>query len=564
MKDSNIMSDRMIPEYIFEASWEVCNMVGGIYTVLSTRALTLQRRHPDRLIFIGPDVWGERPCPYFVETPEAHKSWRAHTLAVYRLPVRIGRWKVPGDPIAVLVDYRPLMSVRNRIYGHVWERFGVNSIEGYGDYHDSSMFGYAAGMVIESFYRYFQLSAQQPVVAHFNEWQTSFGLYYVKEHLPQVATLFTTHATAVGRSIAGNNKPLYDYLNEYHGDRMARELNLVSKHSTEKTAARLADCFTTVSHITAVECAQLLEKAPEVVTPNGFENDFVPRGKLFTRKRKEARALMHHVADTLLGHATDEDALLVGTAGRYEYKNKGLDVFIESLKRLSEMKLPRQVVAFFVIPAGVDHPRRDLAYCLEHPGSPLHSWNRYTTHDLHDFEHDPIMSALRWFHLDNSLNSQVKVIFIPSYLDGRDGIFNKTYYDLLIGLDLTVFASYYEPWGYTPLESVAFAVPTITTDLSGFGQWVSPTPQDITHGVGVVRRSDYNGPEVARQIAEMISRYASFDEPTIKTLRKKAAAIAEKALWKHFIHHYEQAYEVALRKVPPTGDKTSHLPSPVE
>ncbi len=254
------------------------------------------------------------------------------------------------------------------------------------------------------------------------------------------------------------------------------------------------------------------------------------------------------MAETLFGYRLDDNALFIGTAGRYEYKNKGLDVFMESLKRLSEMNPARQVVAFFVIPAHIDRKRLDLAYCLEHPDTPLNSWNRYTTHELHDFGHDPIWSAIQWFHLDNSESERVKVVFIPSYLDGQDGIFNKKYYDLLIGLDLTVFASYYEPWGYTPLESVAFSVPTITTDKSGFGQWVSHTPQGIDHSVGVIRRSDYNGPEVATRIAEMINEYAAYDEDTVKRLRKKAASIAEKALWKHFIRYYEQAYDIALRK----------------
>ena len=542
------MSEKIVPEYIFETSWEVCNMVGGIYTVLSTRASILQKKHSDKLIFIGPDVWDGKPNQYFTELPNAFADWKKHTQDTYHLPVRVGRWNVPGNPMAVLVDFRFLFLKKNEIYGHVWELFGVNSIAAYGDYDESSMFGYAAGMIIESFCHFFKLSCRQKTVAHFNEWQTSFGIYYLKEHMPEVATLFTTHATSIGRSIAGNNKPLYNYLKEYNGDQMSYELNMVSKHSTEKTAAHTADCFTTVSDITATECAQLLEKTPDIVTPNGFEDDFVPKGRIFTKKRKEAHDLLRKVAETLFGYKLDDNALFIGTAGRYEYKNKGLDVFIESLKRLSEMNPQRQVVAFFAIPSYIDRKRIDLAYSLEHPGVPLSSGNVYTTHDLHDFEHDSIMSAIRWFHLNNKKEERVKVVFIPSYLDGQDGIFNKKYYDLLIGLDLTVFASYYEPWGYTPLESIAFSVPTITTDLSGFGQWVSHTPQDIDKSVGVIHRSDYNGSEVAYKIAEMIYKFASYDEQSVKNLRKQAAAIAEKALWKHFIRYYEQAYDIALRK----------------
>lgn len=543
------MSEKFIPDYIFEASWEACNMVGGIYTVLSTRALILQQQHPDKLIFIGPDIWGNKLNQYFTESTDMWVDWKKYTKKKYNLPIRIGRWNIPGNPIIVLVDFNSLYTRKNEIYGHVWDKFGVNSLAAYGDYDESSMFSYAAGMVIESYYRFFKLTKQQRVVAHFNEWQTSFGIYYVKEHLPNVATLFTTHATSIGRSIAGNHKPLYNYLNEYNGDQMSYELNMVSKHSTEKMAAHATDCFTTVSDITAKECTQLLEKTPDIVTPNGFEDDFVPKGKEFTKKRKEAQDILRKVSETLFGYKLQDNALFIGTAGRYEYKNKGLDVFMESLKRLSEMNPEREIVAFFIIPAHVMRERIDLAYSIEHPETPLDSWNRYTTHELHDYQHDSIMSAISWFHFKNEQNEKVKIVFIPSYLNGKDGIFNKKYYDILIGLDLTVFPSYYEPWGYTPLESIAFSVPTITTDLSGFGQWVSHEPQNIDKSVGIVHRADYNGPEVAYKIAQMIYEFASYNEKQVKELRKKASVIAEKALWKHFIHYYEKAYNIALKKI---------------
>ena len=541
------MAKTISPEYIFETSWEVCNMVGGIYTVLSTRAATLQKTHGDKLIFIGPDVWAKNHNPHFEEITDLYADWKKYTDKEYHLKIRVGRWNIPGNPIAVLVDFMPLMNHKDEIYGHVWNQVEVNSMPAYGDYDESSMFGYATGMIIESYYRFFNLHAEQPVIAHFNEWMTTFGAFYIKEHVPAIATVFTTHATSIGRSIAGNHKPLYDYMNEYNGDQMAYELNMVSKHSTEKIAAHIVDCFTTVSDITAVECEQLLDKKPDVVTPNGFEDDFVPKGKVFTAKRKDARKTLRHVAETLLGYELADDALFISTAGRYEYKNKGIDTFIESLKHLYEFgDMSRQVVAFIMVPAWVKSHRADLANSLMHPEVKLYSYNRITTHELHDYYNDNVMGALHWFHLRNQVDERVKVIFVPSYLNGADGIFNKSYYDLLIGMDLSVFPSYYEPWGYTPLESVAFSVPTITTDLSGFGQWVSATPQGVETGVGVIHRSDYNGYEVAIRIAEMIYQFSCCSEEKVKTIRKNASKIAEKALWKHFIQYYDQAYNIAL------------------
>ncbi|MDR2854013.1 MAG: glycogen/starch synthase [Prevotellaceae bacterium] len=533
----------MYPEYLFETSWEVCNMMGGIYTVLSTKAATLSTHLGDKLVFIGPDVWENKKNPYFEEDSTLLSDWKNFAKTNSGLNIRIGRWKIPGTPIAVLVDFQPLFAQKDDIYSDMWLRFGINSIAAYGDYDECAMFSIAAGTIVESYYKFFGLNKKNKVVAHFNEWQTAFGVFYVKKNLPNVKTVFTTHATTIGRSIAGNHKPLYNYLTEYNGDQMAQELNVVSKHSAEKTAAHVADSFTTVSEITARECKYLLEKEP-LVTPNGFEDDFVPKKNVFNKKRKEARESLRNVAEKLLGYTLPEDALFVGTAGRYEYKNKGIDVFVEAMKHTAELNtLGKTVVAFIMVPAHISGARKDLAAVLQQPEQKLYSWNRFTTHELYDYNNDNVMSVLRWFYLTNQEHERVKVIFVPSYLNGADGIFNRSYYQLLIGMDLTIFPSYYEPWGYTPLESVAFKIPTITTDLSGFGQWVSPTPQGIETGVGIIHRTDYNAYDVAKDIAQMLAVFSNFSDKQIAETRKNAAEIAEKALWKHFIQHYEKAYK---------------------
>lgn len=542
------MSIKQQPEYIFESSWEVCNLVGGIYTVLSTRAATMTEKYGDKVIFIGPDIWYGKTNPYFEENKNLYPEWKTFVSERFNLSIRIGRWKIPGRPIAVLVDFYHLMMKKNEIYGHVWATSGVNSLMAYGDYDESSMFGYASGMIIDSYYQFFKLNRKNKVIAHFHEWMTSFGIFYIKEKQPDIATIFTTHATSIGRSIAGNRKPLYDYLKEYNGDQMAEELNMVSKHSTEKQAAHLADCFTTVSDITSRECEQLLFKKPDIVTPNGFEDDFVPQGRKLSQKRKEARELFKKVAETMLGYKIPDNAMFVGTAGRYEFKNKGLDVFVESLKFLNDCDcLSKEIVAFIMVPAWISGHREDLASAIANPTQKF-SNKKITTHILNEYSQDNIVKLSEWFHLKNAQKDQVKIIFVPAYLNGEDGIFNKTYYDLLIGLDLTVFPSYYEPWGYTPLESVAFHVPTITTDLSGFGNWVSETPQTINKGVGIIHRSDYNSHAVAENIAKMIHDFTEFDEDNIKSIRKNALLISEKALWKNFFHFYEEAYNIALNK----------------
>ena len=523
------------PDYIFETSWEVCNRVGGIYAVLSTRAASMQAEHPDKVFFFGPD-FGEHSDIYFKEDKELLSAFSRQPSEI---PVRVGRWQVPGEPIAVLLKFDALWARKDEIYAWAWNKFQVQSHAAYGDYDESCLFGYAAGMVMERLYRY--LLVNQSVspkdglttkrsnsvavyqrsglnfCMHANEWQTAFSIFYLQDHCPEIATLFTTHATGIGRSIAGNGKPLYDYFEGYNGDQMAAELNMVSKHSVEKQAAHWADCFTTVSDITARECKQLLDKPVDIVTPNGFEPTFVPQGKAFDARREEAREALRRVAGELLGGVVPKNALFVAISGRQEWKNKGIDVFAAALDRLAQKiyhsdQPEKEVVAFVMIPYLDRAPER---------------------------------------------KGKVSAIFVPYYLDGHDPLFGKTYYDLLIGMDVTVFPSYYEPWGYTPLESCAFHVPTITTSLAGFGVWASQ--QKDQYGVIVIDRNDSNFDEVAEHIADDLLRFDRLPGEDKARARKEAAAVAKRADWKHFFKYYRQAYDIALRK---RDNRISELQNP--
>ena len=550
-------NDHLTPDYIFESSWEVCNKVGGIYTVLSTRAKTLQDRMRDRIIFIGPDFWKDKESPYFKEEKSlfAEWQWEAKKQGV---SVRVGRWTVPGDPIAVLVDFQPFFEKKNEIYGWLWEHYGVDSLHAYGDYDEASMFSYAAALVVESFYN-FHVSKETfdnstKIVYHANEWMCGLGALYINNRLPQIATVFTTHATSIGRSIAGNQKPLYDYLFAYNGDQMANELNMQSKHSIEKQTAHHVDCFTTVSDITARECVELLDKPVDVVLPNGFDDSFVPKTVTFTRKRRAARRRLLQVANALLGEQLDDDTLIVSTSGRYEFRNKGIDVFVEAMNRLLRDKdLKRKVVAFIEVPGWVGEPRKDLQERLD---SPINVYNTplevpQVTHWLHNMSHDNVLGMLKYYDMHNRKEDQVKVIFLPCYLDGEDGIVNMTYYDVVLGNDLCVYPSYYEPWGYTPLEAVAFKVPCITTDLAGFGLWANSVfghYGEITDGVKVIHRTDYNYSEVADAIKDTVAGFSILSQKEVDACRKKAGALSKKALWSEFIKYYDEAYDIALRK----------------
>ena len=564
----------LVPDYIFESSWEVCNKVGGIYTVLSTRAKTLQKILQDKIIFIGPDCWKEKESPYFKEDKSLFADWQREAkegnreLGLPGLRVRVGRWTVPGTPIAILVDFQPFFEKKNEIYGWLWEHYGVDSLHAYGDYDEASMFSYAAALVVESFYHHY-LDSDKKVIYHANEWMCGLGALYINNRLPQIGTVFTTHATSIGRSIAGNMKPLYDYLFAYNGDQMAEELNMQSKHSIEKQTAHYVDCFTTVSDITAKECEELLDKRPDVVLPNGFDNSFVPTAAQFTRKRNAARRKMLQVASALLGEELDDDTLIVSTSGRYEFRNKGIDVFVEAMNRLlRDRDLKKKVVAFIEVPGWVGEPRKDLQERLAQvQGSKSKAQSSKTdaqcskfngplevpqvTHWLHNMSHDNVLGMMKYYDMHNRKEDRVKVIFLPCYLDGHDGIVNMSYYDVVLGNDLCIYPSYYEPWGYTPLEAIAFRVPCITTDLAGFGLWANKVfgkEGEIEDGVKVIHRTDYNYSEVADCIKDTVAEFSCMTKKQVEACRKQAEALSKKALWSEFIGYYEEAYDIALRK----------------
>ncbi|MDE6023669.1 MAG: glycosyltransferase [Muribaculaceae bacterium] len=544
---------------LFETSWEVCNKIGGIYTVLSTKARVLKEQFGDNLIFIGPDVWTDAtPSPYFKEYKTLLKSAASKIELPYGITLRTGRWNIPGSPVVVLIKFVGVYPILNDVYGEMWRMFGVDSLHCYGDYPEGCAFGVAAAIIMKALSEHLGTNGSD-VLAHFNEWTTGMGLLWLRKIMPEAASLFTTHATSIGRSICGNGKNLYEYFTGYNGDQMARELNMEAKHSVEKAAAMNADCFTAVSSLTADECAQLLDKRPDVVTPNGFEPDFVPADRTYTALRKAGRSKLLAIAEKMTGKHWSEDTLIVATSGRNEYRNKGLDVFLDSMAELSRTGASsrRDILALVLVPAWVKEPNGELLIDLNQHGG-MNVYPDYLTHRLNNECSDPACCRIGQLQSEGQIgsNGQVKVIFIPCYLDGADGIVNISYYDILPALDITVFASYYEPWGYTPLESIAFGVPTVTTDKSGFGQWIesdvaegkSQTCLESLEKTGVVvaPRNDNSYWDTVKTIAHTLDSYSGASRNTVESCAKAASATAALADWKLFISKYDEAFDVAI------------------
>lgn len=541
--------NKIIPDYLFEVSWEVCNKIGGIYTVIATKSLYLKSQLKRHHILVGPDVWMDtEDNPDFIEDNRLYSAWKAQA-ASEGLRVRIGKWNVPGRPIAILVDFKHFITNQNDILTEYWLRFGVDSISGNWDYKESALFGYATGKVIESFYK-FNLSSSDKVVAQFHEWQTGAGLLYLKYTNLPIATVFTTHATVVGRCLAGNNLPLYDSMSLYNAEEKARQFNVTARHSLESVSAKNADIFSTVSDITAKECKQFIGRPVDIVTPNGFENSFTPSSEEERQAgRKLARSRFIEVASAMSGKTVPEDAILVGIGGRYEYRNKGIDVFIDALGNLQNQGYSgKEIHAFIMIPSG--HKGADKSLAAKISGGDNEHYTTQVSHTLMEPDYDRITCRFRELGLNNPMGGKIKVYFIPSYLNGNDGIFNMSYYDLLIGLDLALFPSYYEPWGYTPLEALAFSVPSLTTSLAGFGLWVRDHYNGKEHnGITVVERNDSNYAQVVKDVEARISEIASLDADMRSAYMKNAREVASIALWENQIAYYNKAYSMALGKV---------------
>ena len=533
-------------EFIFETSWEVCNKVGGIHTVISTKALNIVDEIGDNYVLIGPDVWREDVRnPEFIPEESLFAEWKARA-ASEGLRVKTGRWNIAGKPIVILIDFTPYFGQQNEIFARFWETYKLDSISGQWDYVEPALFGYAAGKLIESFTTFYH--EHHNIIAQFHEWMTGTGILYLKKNAPWIATSFTTHATVLGRCIAGNNRPLYGRMKEYVPSQVSREFNVVAKQSLERISAAEADVFTTVSGITSNECSHFLGKDVDIVTPNGFEDSFVPAADVFEERRQIARAKLKSVAEAVLGYSLNSDCMFIANSGRYEFRNKGVDIFIDSLGELNRKEKPaKQCVAFILMPAYHKGPRQDVIDILYNNG-PANGGDRYLTHSLHYPSTDPVLNKIAANNLDNGEKSLVKVIFVPSYLNGNDGIFNMPYYDLLIGFDLSVFPSYYEPWGYTPLESLMFSIPTVTTSLSGFGLWVRDYFKDPGNGIAVIERTDDNESKVVSEIRQFMAMYVGLSDNEIEEARNKAHEVSRIAMWDSLVQYYFTAYEKALDK----------------
>lgn len=586
---------------LFEVSWEVCNKVGGIYTVVSSKAPHMMAKY-ENYYLIGP-YFPQKTFGTFEETlPPEHCKEAFDTLKHEGIDCHCGTWLVKGNPNVILIDFTNYATRKNDIKKKLWDTHKIDSLHTeWFDYDEPVVFATTAGRVIQELAK----TLNGKTTAHFHEWLTGAGLLHLKNEKTKVATVFTTHATTLGRTIAGTDHNLYEVLETLNPDENAaqRGSSINAKHLLEKAAAQNADIFTTVSDITGIEAEKILGKKPDLLLPNGLDLEKFPTFEQASIKHSHFKArIKQFITYYFFPYNTFDldNTLIYFLAGRYEFFDKGIDTFITALSKLNEKlkqeKSQKTIITFFWVPGNVKAIRQQLlenkTYYLDIKDSlddeteaikskilslfiskkdisttslfekdfledikpklvrlSRHGTPPLSTHELYNENTDAIITALKNAGLDNSENNKVKVVFYPIYLTGADGLLDTSYYESMQGSHLGIFPSYYEPWGYTPLEAAALGVSSLTTDLSGFGNYICKECDLGQYpGVFVLKRHKRTNEQITNDLANTMHTFANLT--TEERVKNKIAAkkIATTADWKNFAERYIEAHNMAVRK----------------
>ena len=587
---------------LLEIAWEVCNQLGGIYTVLRSKVPSMVDRWGSRYCLVGPYNAGTAAVE-FEETPPVGAVGQAvKTLQSWGVGAKFGRWLVSGRPHVVLLDY---LSVFHRLHEVKYRLFADHGIALPGDdelLNNVVAFGECCRMLLVALGE--AEGSRRPLVAHFHEWMAGAAIPMLRHERWQGSIVFTTHATLLGRYLAMNHPVFYEHLGFMNPDVEAQKFNVVAQHRLERAAAHGSHVFTTVSDVTAQECTQLLGRTPDVLLPNGLNIQRFAALHEFQNLHRENKERIHQFT---MGHffpsySFDLDSTLYFfTSGRYEYRNKGMDVTIEALARLNHRLklagLPITVVTFLItrtavksinvtalqsramlqeFRTAVEEIKEAIGDKLVHAVTAgqlpdlnalvddywklrlrrtMHAWRRglpplIVTHDLQDDAHDPILQQLRTCQLFNRYEDPVKVVYHPDFINVSNPLWGMDYDQFVRGCHLGVFPSYYEPWGYTPLESIALGVPAVTSDLSGFGSYIMQLlPDHEEKGLYVLRRRGRDFYAAADELADRMFRFAQQSRRERIALRNMVESFSEHFDWHNLGRCYHEAHELALDRL---------------
>ena len=589
-------------DILFEASWEVCNKVGGIFTVLSSKSKQIQKHYKNNYCLIGP-YFEEASRTYFSEE-DIPKDYQAlcGELAQSGIICHFGNWLVEGDPKVILIDFKGYWNQLDKAKQELWDSFKVDSLNSGYDFDEPVLWSWTVGMLMEKMSAFYK---DKKLVFHAHEWLAGASILYLKKNKVNIPTVFTTHATILGRTLAGNGQELYSILDKINPEEEARRYGIIAKYSIEKASAHKADVFTTVSQITALEAGKLLGRKVDLVLPNGLDMSEFPSFEELTRKHNLYRNKLREFALYYFSpyYSFDlRESLFFFTASRYEFHNKGIDIFIESLGKLNEKmkkeKHKKTVITFFYVPTATIGIRpeiinareafNDIKDLLNEEDEDIKENILYTltaeksftekailkedflrnlkrkllrlkvaqgknaplsTHLLADENNDAIINAFKKAGLNNGEEDRVKVIFYPIYLSGADGLGDLDYYQSIQASHLGVFPSYYEPWGYTPLESAALGVPAITSNLSGFGKYFYDVlDRDKIPGIRVLDMENSPKDKLMKAFLKSLNRFTNFDRKERIDNKIRARKVAFMADWENFAVHYIEAQNMAMEK----------------
>ena len=592
-------------EFVFEVSYEVCNKVGGIYAVIKSKAARMAEQYGEGYCAVGFYEPSQARLEFDEGQPPAGLAKAFKRLEEDGIKCRYGLWLIAGRPNAILVDVRDYNIDLNGLKKQLWEDYKIDSLKSDSWFNDPLKWSHATGRLFE------ELIDERPykgrkVVGHFHEWMSGFAILHIRKLNLPIATVFTTHATMLGRSISGAGGDLYGMAaKERKAGRkasvdLARQYNCEDKHTTEVACAANADVFSTVSEITGREAEYILGKKPDVLVYNGLDIGKFPEAEELSVLRKRYRDQMREFLISYFCRYYYVDFYNIRSmfiSGRYEFHNKGLDVYIEALGRLNrklkEEKSKKHVVAFIFVPSGnrgenvqvlknkalfeevhdqveaslpeirdrilelivkgeipdnvlsdefLQQARRLTAHFIEKRGDtpPLCAFEL-----SYPEEHDMIIQALRKNELLNREEDKVKVIFYPAYLSSADRFIALEYNQATLTCDVGVFPSFYEPWGYTPLETAAQGTLAITTDLAGFGQFI----KGKGNGIQVL---NVDGVEYRKTVDELYMKLLEIvhmEKKELTNRRINAKELAALADWRFLIENYVKAHDLALERM---------------
>lgn len=591
-------------KFLIEVAWETCNQVGGIYTVIRTKVPSMVEKWGNDYLLLGP-YFAQTAAAEFESLPVTDETPLERTILWMReqgLTVYYGNWLITGKPKIVLFDFASIYDQVNAIKGRIWDNHKISTL-GVEELVNQTI---ALGEMIRLFLG--QLAQENKsktnIVVHFHEWMAATCLPDLKKEKVKISTVFTTHATMLGRYLAGNVPNFYDVIDRFDWHKEAKHYGIEAQACFERAAAQKADVLTTVSDITAKECQYFLGRIPELILPNGLN---IQRFAALHEHQNLHSKYKKSISDFVMGHFFQnqpfdlDQTLYLFTSGRFEYTNKGYDLTLDALKilnkKMKEAGSKKTVVMFFITKqpyhsidpevlhsrAVLDEIRENCSAIEKEVGEKLFqasaSSKDLTLPDLNQFvdeywrmrlrrtvqtwktnskpkvvthllkQEDDIIRNLQRTGLMNNADDQVKIVYHPDFIVSTNPLFGLDYGQFVRGCHLGVFPSYYEPWGYTPLECMARGVPTVTSDLSGFGDYMIQIMRDYEQwGVSVVNRKTQNYEESAEQLANLLFKFVQQSQRDRITQRNRVESIADTFDWSNLRSYYDTAHELAVLK----------------